>query len=252
MNHERILLANSNLKNVALVQSRLESKGFLVSCARTSEDALKQLNTKWIDLIVLDSGIKGKMDGLQLFKAIKNKKKYAQIPIVVQSSKVSMKKTFELQGASAFFINPCSMDLLMEEIRDIVTPKALILGDRSIVSESIVKNLSEYDIQIEMLHNTSKFYFNIICHRYNLVVVQYKMRPNVTDRILTIIRGSAKNEDVPVIVYTATKLSRFDSSGMKKASRMKERCGLLGSCEFIDRGYTTKHFKELVQRHFET
>ena len=117
---ERILIVDGDIALSEKLRTRLETKGYLVNCARSGKEALDILKTKWIDLIVLAIVLRGRMHGFQLFKEIKKKKKFSKIPIVVHSSKAAMKKTFEEIGAEAFFVKPYPMDSFLDEIKGIL------------------------------------------------------------------------------------------------------------------------------------
>ncbi|MBU0571823.1 MAG: response regulator [Candidatus Omnitrophica bacterium] len=252
MTQERILIADGDIALSALLKSRLESMGYLVDCARTAKEALDVLKTRWVDLVLLDIALKGEVNGFQLFKKMRTKKEFLKIPVVVQSSKVGMKKIFEMMGAETFFIKPYSVDMLMSEVRDILQEKILVYGDRSRETDSVVKSLGKYDIILDVLRTRHNFYYNVITHRYKLVVVQYKWRPNMTDRMLSIVRGSSKNKEVPVIVYVTTKISELDAGEIRKIHSLKEMCDNLGACDFMDKGYSSKQFVKLSGKYLES
>jgi len=251
MAQERILIVDGDIELSSLLRSRLEAVDYLVDCARNGNEAIDILKSEWVDLILMDVLLKGGLNGFQFFKKIKKKKEYADIPVIVQSSKVDMKKTFELLGAEGFFIKPYAIEVLLEEVKDILTKKIIVLGDADDTAKSIVNILSEYDMRVELLHNLSKFYYSAITHRYNLMVLQYKLKPNVTDRILSIIRGTSKNREVPVIIYLSGKASDLDEREIRKLRSLKERCQILGTCSLMEKGYSNSYFKELVKKYLE-
>ena len=251
MTQERILIADGDIALSALLKSRFESMGYLVDCARTAKEALAVLKTEWVDIVVLDIALKGEVNGFQLFKKMRTKKEFLKIPVVVQSSKVGMKKIFEMMGAETFFIKPYSVDMLMSEIRDILQKKILVYGDRSRETNLVIKNLGKYDIMVDVLHTRHNFYYNVISHRYKLVVVQYKWRPNMTDRMLSIVRGSSKNKEVPIIVYMTTKAAELNAREIRKIQSLRERCDNLGTCDIMDKGYSGKQFVKLSGKYLE-
>jgi DNA-binding response OmpR family regulator len=251
MAQERILVVDGDLELSSLLKSRLEAMDYLVDCARNGNEALEMLKSEWVDLILMDVVLKGGINGFQLFKKIKKKKEYSQIPVIVQSSKVDMKKTFELLGAESFFIKPYAVEVLLDEIKDLLSKKILVLGDRGPALDSLVKILSAYDLHIDILHKLNNFYYNVISYRYGLIVLQYKMKPNMTDRILSIIRGSSKNKEAPVIIYMPEKLSDLDEKEGRKLLSLKERCRALELCELMEKGYSPAQFRTLAKKHLE-
>ena len=121
MARERILIVDGNITLSEVLRMRLKEVGYLVDCARRGSEALDILKNRWIDLIVLAVVLQGGMDGFQIFKEIKGKKELSAIPIVIHSSKLAMKKTFEKMGAEAFFIKPYSIKILLTKIEIILT-----------------------------------------------------------------------------------------------------------------------------------
>jgi DNA-binding response OmpR family regulator len=196
--------------------------------------------------------LKDGMDGLQLFKEIRAKKEFSKLPIAVQSKKPAMKEAFKNLGAQTFFAKPYSMDIFLGEINDILTKKALILGDEESTVKPICKILSDNDFQVDILNNPYKFYVNITSYRYSLVVVQSKIRATLADMSISLLRESQKNSKVPVIVYVAAKDSETAKKEALQETTLKEKCEKLGGCEFMDKGYSNKQFLEISKKYLES
>lgn len=248
MSQERILIVEGNLKMSAVLKARLEAMDYLVDRVSTVGKAMEILKTKWIDLIVMAVVLKGGTSGLQFLKEIKEKRAFAGIPVIVQSGKAAMKKTFETVGADAFFIKPYFVDLLLEEIRDILTKKILVLGDHDRVTKEIIKNLSGYDLEIDTVKGIDKFCARIILYRYSLIVLPYKIRNTIAEKLISVLRGSGKNRQVPIVVYLTTKKSSMGSKDTRKAQAFKEWCGKIGACEFMDKSFSNKQFLSLTEK----
>ena len=120
MAQERILVVDGDITLSEMLRMRLKALGYLVDCAHSGRDALNVLKSRWVDLIVLAIALQGGMHGFQLFREIKKRKKFSQIPIIIQSSKPGMKKLFEMMGAEAFFTKPHSIDLVLDKIEEIL------------------------------------------------------------------------------------------------------------------------------------
>ncbi len=251
MAHESILIIDSDVALAEVLKSRLEAVGYRVNCARTGKDALATLKSEWVDLIVQDIVLKGDLNGFQLLKKIKQQKNFSQIPVIILSGKVSMKKTTELMGVETFFIKPCATDVLMEEIKDILNKKILIFGDKNPVTGKAAKMLEDADHSLDILLRTNKLYFNIVSYRYDLIVLEYRLRPNVTDRILTIIRGSRKNKETPVIIYMSAGEKNVSERELQKIYLLRKRLESVGACEFLGRGYSQKQFTDLFVKYID-
>jgi trehalose/maltose hydrolase-like predicted phosphorylase/CheY-like chemotaxis protein len=115
---ERILIVDGDVTQSIMLKSRLESMGYLVDCAFTGREALSILNTQWVDLIILAMVLKAEMNGFQIFKEIKNNKRFAEVPVIIQSKKEGMKEMFEMMKVEAFFAKPYHVDELLTKIKE--------------------------------------------------------------------------------------------------------------------------------------
>ena len=120
MKRERVLVIDGDINLLEVLKTRLEAIGYLVDCTSSGNEALDILETRWVDFIVLSIVLQGGMNGYHLFKEIKEKKRLSKIPIIVQSSKSGMKRTFERMGATAFFVKPYSVNVFLRRIRNII------------------------------------------------------------------------------------------------------------------------------------
>ncbi|MDD4956884.1 MAG: response regulator [Candidatus Omnitrophica bacterium] len=249
MTNERVLIIDNDLRASTLLKTRIEAMGCLAEEARTAEDALYLLRIKWFDLIILDSKLKGRDNGISLLREIRRKKALANVPIIAQSDKVHFRKTFELMGVTSFFMKPYAVDVMLDEIKDILTDKVLILGEKSRVRSAIEKDLARLDVKTDIVTRVSGFYYNVITYRYKIVIVEYDTRPNMTDRMLTVIRRSFKNREAPIIVYASGKLSGKGPEGRRKLQSLTDRCMMLGQCEVMGGKFALKEFSSNVNRY---
>ena len=120
MSQERIMVVDGDRFWLEMLRARFEAMDYRVECARTGVQALKILKGTWVDLVVSAVVLPGGISGFHLFKEIKKKKKFSQIPIIMQSNKPGMKKFFEGIGAEAFFIKPYSAGKLLARVKDIL------------------------------------------------------------------------------------------------------------------------------------
>ncbi|MCK4533547.1 response regulator, partial [bacterium] len=126
MTQKRILIVDGNITQTERLKTKLQAMGYLIDCAHTGKEALDILETKWVDLIISAIIFQGGMNGFQFFKEVKKRKRLSKIPIAMQSSKAAMKGIFEIMGADTFFVKPYSMDLFLDEVKNILAGKALL------------------------------------------------------------------------------------------------------------------------------
>ena len=235
MSQERILIVDGDIGLSEILKSRFEALGYLVDCTPNALEAINILESKWFDLIITSIILQEGMDGFQLFKEIRKKKKYLKIPIVVQSKKPALKGTLESLGVEAFFVKPYSIDIFLGEIRDLLTKKILILCDNKIVTKNIVRKLDQqHDYNVEILDNAYKFYINITSYRYDLILIQSKIRTTLADMLISITRESNKNRNNPIIVFTTKKISSMDPKKAKEIYFLKDKCNKYEDCNFIE------------------
>jgi len=118
---ERILIVEDD-KNIAkLVKFNLEKAGYDCTTAATGEKALEILGERPVDLIILDIMLPG-MDGYEICRAIKEKEKLKNIPIIMLTAKgeeVDRIVGLEL-GADDYIVKPFSPRELVLRVKAIL------------------------------------------------------------------------------------------------------------------------------------
>ena len=99
-----------------LYKEELEDEGYQVSVAATGEEALKILDTKTPDLIVLDIKMPG-MDGIELMRKIKEDK--GDIPIVLCSAYGRYKQDFRVWASDAYVVKSADLTELKLTVKEI-------------------------------------------------------------------------------------------------------------------------------------
>ena len=108
---------------IELLKSRLEDMGYMVARVSKGSAALKILQTEWVDLVVSAVSLQGEMSGYKLFKDIKSKRKFSEIPIIMESSKSGMKGMFERMGTEAYFSKPYNIESLLDKVKSILAKR---------------------------------------------------------------------------------------------------------------------------------
>jgi two-component system, chemotaxis family, chemotaxis protein CheY len=97
---------------------KLRSAGFNVFSAGDGYDALEQIYSKRVDLIITDINMP-KMDGYILIEKIRSDAQFEDTPIVIVSTEEEMEdkqKGFDI-GANAYIVKPTQPDVLIENIK---------------------------------------------------------------------------------------------------------------------------------------
>ena len=120
---ERVLVVDGDIMQGVMLKTRLEDSGYLADFTYKGSEALEILKTEWVDLIMMGVSLYPGISGYQLFKEIKRRKEYASVPIIIQSGKSGMKKSFEKMGIEAFFVKPYDVNRLIEKVNRIIKSK---------------------------------------------------------------------------------------------------------------------------------
>lgn len=248
MVQERILIVDGCVAFSKRVQTRLQAMGYLVSRAFSAKQAMKILEAQWVDLLILNMDIKGPVDGGAFFRTLKKKKEFCDIPIVIQANKALASKTFTRAGAPTFFVKPDNIDFFLHEVKDILTTKVLVLSTDETIQEGVARALAAYDCQVVILDTVNQFYEFIASYRYRFVVMQDKLRTSKADRMIAIVRGSKKNTDVPVVVFTTDKKKTLNDKQLREMHIRKVNSLQWGECLFFDNGYSKTQFSKIAKQ----
>lgn len=116
-----ILIVEDDPLNQAALRITI-SKKYNVECCNSDNTFYKILNSKKIDLIIMDIAINGNKSGLQLIEEVRRLPKYKKIPILCLTAHI--KKTDEKNalsaGANIFIPKPVIYPKLMELIKKFI------------------------------------------------------------------------------------------------------------------------------------
>ncbi len=117
----RILVVDDDLFVRKPLESVLQQGGFEAMTAANGEECLEMLEDDRPDLIILDVFMPGP-DGYEVCKAIKGEARYAEIPVILMSSRArrsDQKRGFDL-GATGFVRKPYMPAELLRQVRKIL------------------------------------------------------------------------------------------------------------------------------------
>jgi two-component system sensor histidine kinase/response regulator len=107
MGDTSVLIVDDNPKNLQILGKTLKNENFHVEFALDGKTALKWINSRGFDLILLDI-MMPEMDGFQVCSKIRSEKKYDNLPIIflsAETNKESILKGFEI-GAQDYVTKP--------------------------------------------------------------------------------------------------------------------------------------------------
>ena len=115
---EKILLVDDSKTELHFLSDLLTKRGYKVRTAENADEAMKRLGEDKPDLILMDVVMPGQ-NGFQLTRAISRDPLYADVPIIMCTSKnQETDKVWGMrQGARDYVVKPVDADELVAKIR---------------------------------------------------------------------------------------------------------------------------------------
>lgn len=124
-NHATILVADDNEVNRELLSDILIGEGYKVVCAEDGNEALHQIGTRAIDLVLLDVMMPG-LTGFEVCQSIKSRPETRFIPVVLVTALTSVEERIRgiRAGADDFLNKPVNSQELLARTRSLLRLKA--------------------------------------------------------------------------------------------------------------------------------
>lgn len=118
MNIQNVLVVDDSKTELLYLSDLLKKKGMAVRTAESADEAMVQLKAHRPDLILMDIVMPGQ-NGFQLTRSISRSPDYADIPIIICTSKnQETDRVWGLrQGAKDYITKPVRSEELMEKIK---------------------------------------------------------------------------------------------------------------------------------------
>lgn len=118
MNKSRILIVDDNVENLSILGNMLVNTNYYVQVAQNGESAIKAVQKKQPDLVLLDINMPG-LSGYDVCKILKKNKKTAEIPVIfltAHSETENIVTGFTL-GAVDYIAKPFNEEELLVRVR---------------------------------------------------------------------------------------------------------------------------------------
>lgn len=121
LSDKTVLIVDDDEKTVKMLRFLLKSSGCKVDSAINGMEALNMLEKTRPDVIILDL-IMPKMDGLEFCEKLKKNDKYADIPIIIQSTLSEKKEKDRLKalGIDCFLEKPVTTETIMSRVLEVI------------------------------------------------------------------------------------------------------------------------------------
>lgn len=120
----RLLVVEDDYENQKFLEIFLKRK-FQLKICDSSETFYKLLEQDDFDIILMDISLRGKKDGLQLTKELREMDKYKSIPVVALSAHAFQKdkENAYQAGVDMFLTKPIQNEVLMDTLVKVYTEK---------------------------------------------------------------------------------------------------------------------------------
>lgn len=119
LQNKTILITDDDMRNIFALSSALQDYEMKIIIATNGKEALQKLDENLgIDLVLMDI-MMPEMDGYEAMKAIRNQRKFANLPVIALTAKAMLsdrEKCIEA-GASDYISKPIDVDKLLSMIR---------------------------------------------------------------------------------------------------------------------------------------
>lgn len=120
----RLLVVEDDYENQKFLEIFLKRK-FDIKICDSSETFYNLLEQNDFDIILMDISLRGKKDGLQLTKELREKKKYKSVPVVALSAHAFQKdkENAYQAGVDMFLTKPIQNEVLMDTLVKVYNEK---------------------------------------------------------------------------------------------------------------------------------
>ena len=114
----KVLVVDDSKTELLFLTDLLQKNGFSVKTAENADDAMRRLEEERPDLILMDVVMPGQ-NGFQLTRAIARNPQYANVPVVMLSSKdgVFDKARGRMVGSQDYLTKPFTKDQLLQAVQ---------------------------------------------------------------------------------------------------------------------------------------
>lgn len=116
LNNHRILVVDDIDDNLVLLQTVLESEGYIVETAQSGKAALDKLEQVNPDILLLDIMMPG-LNGYEVTRQVRQHEKFASMPIVLLTAHDEFfQKPYREVGANDLIRKPIDFDELLDKV----------------------------------------------------------------------------------------------------------------------------------------
>ncbi|MBE9010634.1 response regulator [Pseudanabaenaceae cyanobacterium LEGE 13415] len=116
LNNHRVLVVDDIADNLVLLQTILESEGYIVETALSGRAALDKLEEVEPDLVLLDIMMPG-LNGYEVTRQVRENERFASVPIVLLTAHDEFfQRPYREVGANDLIRKPIDFDELLDKV----------------------------------------------------------------------------------------------------------------------------------------
>lgn len=214
-----ILVVDDNALNLQLISSLLRTNGYKPVIANSGANALKYLEQKTPDLILLDI-MMPEIDGFEVIKRLKSNASYAEIPVIFLTAKSDVTDVvngFRL-GAVDFITKPFRSEEVLVRIKTQLSLKQA-LKDLKQKNETLLKlnqqiensrlKLEQQAEQLENLDAQKNRFFSILAHDLRNPFSGFVGMTKILAESRQDMEESEQDEFIQILDQTAVKVNKL-------------------------------------------
>lgn len=214
-----ILVVDDNALNLQLISSLLRTNGYKPVIANSGANALKYLEQKTPDLILLDI-MMPEIDGFEVIKRLKSNASYAEIPVIFLTAKSDVTDVvngFRL-GAVDFITKPFRSEEVLVRIKTQLSLKQA-LKDLKQKNETLLKlnqqiensrlKLEQQAEQLENLDAQKNRFFSILAHDLRNPFSGFVGMTKILAESRKDMEESEQDEFIQILDQTAVKVNKL-------------------------------------------
>ncbi|MEX2644856.1 MAG: response regulator [Gaiellaceae bacterium] len=204
-----VLVVEDDPAAAGLLAAYLAEDGYSVTVAATGEEALAGAAVSTPDLVCLDIGLPGELDGWQVLERLRAATATAAVPVIICTGNNGRERASAL-GAADFLTKPFSPDRLRETIARILPGRngtVLVVDDDATVRRLVAESLGGDDFSVEEAADGEAALRAVAERRPQAIVLDLIMPGLDGFGVLERLRADPELRDIPVVVLTAKLLS---------------------------------------------
>lgn len=259
---KKILVVDDEVDILAVIQARLQAKGYEVTTATNGQEALDRLKKEAVDLIITDV-LMPVMDGFILYKELKKNLITAQIPVIVLTARGLMEDTFKVAGVDEFIPKPFESQELLSKVENLLsygTPqvkskkKVLVAGSTKAVIEEIVIQLKRVGCQTDFTLTGPEVISKVVQFSPDVIVMDVQIGDMPSHEVIKVLRRLPQSEHKPIAVYNYFVAADLGSASVREKAlaidAAKSACMSAGASLYLGRFNESTFIKD-ISRYLE-